>query len=97
MGMVHGGIKVDTLPHIPNHSRFPLRIHVGGMSSGIWTSHVILLIEGQQLIRINFEQKSMMCESECPFKFNVEGHLGTIVECLQGYIYMEKTMINMEF
>lgn len=47
MGMVHGGIKVDTLPHIPNHSRFPLKIHVGGMSSGIRTSHVVLLIKEQ--------------------------------------------------
>jgi len=42
MGMVHGGNKMDTLPHILNHSRFPLRIHVGGMSSGIRTSHVVL-------------------------------------------------------
>jgi predicted aldo/keto reductase-like oxidoreductase len=49
------------------------------------------------LIRINFGQKSTTCESECPFKFNIEGHLGTIVERLQGYVCMEKTMINVEF
>jgi hypothetical protein len=27
MGMVHGGIIIDTLPQIPDHSWLPLRIH----------------------------------------------------------------------
>ncbi len=37
MGLVHGGIIVDTLPRVLDHSSLPLRIHLGGMLSGIGT------------------------------------------------------------
>jgi hypothetical protein len=42
MGVVHGGIIVDTLPLVLDHSWFPLRIHMGGigfshsMLGGMW-------------------------------------------------------------
>jgi hypothetical protein len=33
MGVAHGGIIVDTLPLILNHSLLPLKIHMGGIVS----------------------------------------------------------------
>jgi hypothetical protein len=45
MGVVHDGIIEDTLPRVLHHSSLPLRIHLGGMSSGIGTCFVVVNID----------------------------------------------------
>jgi hypothetical protein len=46
--MMHGGTIMDTLPHIPNHSWFPLWMHMGGMLSGLGPS--FLVVHGKSLM-----------------------------------------------
>jgi hypothetical protein len=45
MGVVHGGIIVDSLPWVPEHLSLPLRIYLGGMSSGTKTGSVVVNID----------------------------------------------------